>query len=113
MTGFRADAEVLKSQGFEMYETGQGWGRAAQALQDGLTALEKGGTPPWGDDDFGEMFGVVYEGLRDGMFQSMPSLARRLAGMGAKLAETGVRYEETEASEQASYRTLDQDVQAL
>ncbi len=110
MTGFRADTEVLKSQGFDMYQAGQGWSRAAQALEDGLGALEKGATPPWGDDDLGEAFGVVYEGLRDGMFQSMASLAERLAGMGTKLAEMGVRHDDAEAAEKASYTEIDGDV---
>ena len=112
MSGFRADTEVLKQQGFEMYQTGRDWGAAAQALQDGLSALEGSGTPPWGDDDLGEAFGVVYQGLRDGMEQSMTSLAERLADMGTKLAEMGVRHDESEAAEQASYTTIDGDVRA-
>lgn len=113
MTGFRADTEVLKHQGFDLYQAGQGWSQATQALRDGLTAMEQGGTPPWGDDDIGEAFGVVYEGLRDGMLQSMTSLAERLAGLGTKLAETGVHYDEADAAEQASYTKIDEDVQLI
>ncbi|MDI3420748.1 hypothetical protein [Streptomyces luteolus] len=106
MSGFRADAKVLKDEGFNMFEVGQDWGKATKALQDGLTALEKGDTPPWGDDDLGEKFGVVYEGLRDGMFESMNSLAERLAGMGIKFTEMGMRHEKGELAEEESYAQL-------
>lgn len=113
MQGFRADTKILKDEGFDMFEAGQGWGRATTALKDGLTALEKGDTPPWGDDELGEKFGVVYEGLRDGMFESMASLAERIAGMGVKLADMGVRHEKAEAAEDESYVKLTGDVQSI
>lgn len=113
MAGFRADTKVLKDEGFDMYEVGQGWNRAAQALQDGLTLLEKGDTPPWGDDELGEKFGVVYEGLRDGMYESMFSLAERLAVMGVKLAEMGVRHEKAEQAEDESYVKLVSDIPSV
>jgi hypothetical protein len=43
----------------------------------------------------------------------MASLAERLAGMGTKLAETGVNYDEADAAEQASYTKIAGDVQAI
>jgi hypothetical protein len=92
-----SDPKVLKTEGFNMFTVGQDFAKATKSLQDGLTQLEQGDTPPWGDDDIGEKFGVVYEGLRDGMFESMNSLAERLAGMGVALTRMGVAHEQNEA----------------
>ncbi|MGW2518492.1 hypothetical protein ACWC09_16020 [Streptomyces sp. NPDC001617] len=94
-----SDPKVLKTEGFNMYTVGQDFSKAVTALQNGLTALEKGDTPPWGDDDIGEKFGVAYEGLRDGMYQSMGSLAERLAGMGVAFTKMGVAHEQNEAEQ--------------
>ncbi|MFF4805655.1 hypothetical protein ACFY1U_46020 [Streptomyces sp. NPDC001351] len=94
-----SDPEVLKTEGFTMYSVGQDFSKAVTALQNGLTALEQGDTPPWGDDDIGEKFGVAYEGLRDGMYQSMGSLAERLAGMGVAFTKMGVAHEQNEAEQ--------------
>ncbi|MGR8007889.1 hypothetical protein [Streptomyces hypolithicus] len=104
----RADASILKGEGFHMFEVGQDFALAAKALFEGLNGIEKasGKTPPWGDDEMGEHFGVVYEGLRDGMKDSMPSLAKRLAGMGMKFTAMGVRHEKREAEEDAKYAAL-------
>ncbi|MEV8312060.1 hypothetical protein AB0P36_33325 [Streptomyces flavidovirens] len=104
----RADASVLKGEGFHMFEVGQDFATAAKTLFDGLNAVEKesGKTPPWGDDEMGEHFGVVYEGLRDGMKNSMPSLAKRIAGMGVKFTQMGVRHEKHELEEDAKYAAL-------
>lgn len=106
--GMRADAPILKDEGFQMFEVGQDFAKAAKALFDGLNAIEKesGKTPPWGDDEMGEYFGVVYEGLRDGMKDSMPSLAKRIAGMGVKFTAMGVRHEKHELEEDAKYVAL-------
>ncbi|GAA2971146.1 hypothetical protein GCM10010446_64900 [Streptomyces enissocaesilis] len=106
--GMRADAPILKDEGFHMFEVGQDFAKAAKALFDGLNAIEKesGKTPPWGDDEMGEYFGVVYEGLRDGMKESMPSLAQRIAGMGVKFTAMGVRHEKHELEEDAKYVAL-------
>ncbi|MDO0937052.1 hypothetical protein QQY66_37035 [Streptomyces sp. DG2A-72] len=106
--GMRADPGVLKTEGFNMFSVGLDFGKAVQALQNGLTALEGGSgtTPPWGDDDIGEKFGVAYEGLRDGMYQSMGSLAERIAGMGLAFTEMGVRHELNEGNEDAAWRDL-------
>jgi hypothetical protein len=104
----RADASVLKGEGFHMFEVGQDFANAAKALFEGLDGIEKksGKTPPWGDEEMGEYFGVVYEGLRDGMRDSMPSLAKRIAGMGMKFTAMGVRHEKHELEEDAKYAAL-------
>jgi hypothetical protein len=94
-----SDPKVLKDEGFNMFTVGQDFAKAVKSLQDGLTGLEKGDTPPWGDDDIGEKFGVVYEGLRDGMYESMGSLAERLAGIGISFTKMGVAHEQNEANQ--------------
>ncbi|GHK05979.1 hypothetical protein SY2F82_77760 [Streptomyces sp. Y2F8-2] len=94
-----SDPKVLKTEGFNMFTVGQNFAKAVKSLQDGLTKLEQGDTPPWGDDDIGEKFGVAYEGLRDGMYQSMGSLAERLAGMGIAFTKMGVAHEQNEADQ--------------
>ncbi|GAA4802469.1 hypothetical protein [Streptomyces ziwulingensis] len=106
--GLQADPAVLKNEGFHMFTVGQDFSKAVQALQTGLSGLEggNGATPPWGDDDIGEKFGVVYEGLRDGMYESMGSLAERLAGMGLAFTEMGVRHERNEGDEDAAWGEL-------
>ncbi|MEU6098931.1 hypothetical protein [Streptomyces sp. NPDC047079] len=106
--GLRADPSVLKAEGFNMFTVGQDFSKAVKSLHDGLSALEggNGATPPWGDDDIGEKFGVAYEGLRDGMYQSMGSLAERLAGMGLAFTEMGVRHERNEGDEDAAWRDI-------
>ncbi|CAL9424790.1 hypothetical protein SUDANB145_01925 [Streptomyces sp. enrichment culture] len=106
--GLQADPAVLKTEGFNMFTVGQDFSKAVQSLQQGLSALEggNGATPPWGDDDIGEKFGVVYEGLRDGMYESMGSLAERIAGMGLAFTEMGVRHEQNEGDEDAAWKEL-------
>ena len=101
-----SDPKVLKNEGYNMFTVGQDFAKAAKRLQQGLTHLEggSGDTPPWGDDDIGEKFGVVYEGLRDGVYQSMGSLAERLAGMGIAFTRMGVAHEQNEANEQAIWQ---------
>ncbi|MFJ9589888.1 hypothetical protein [Streptomyces acidicola] len=99
-----SDPKVLKDEGFNMFTVGQDFAKAAKSLEDGLTALEKGDTPPWGDDDIGSKFGVVYEGLRDGMYDSMGSLAERLAGIGLAFTKMGVAQEKNEAREEEIWR---------
>ncbi len=99
-----SDPEVLKTEGFHMFNVGVDFTKAVTTLQTGLTALEKGDTPPWGDDDIGEKFGVVYEGLRDGMYDSMASLAERIAGMGVACTKMGVAHEQNEAEQDAIWQ---------
>ncbi|MFF3908436.1 hypothetical protein ACFYZJ_21185 [Streptomyces sp. NPDC001848] len=106
--GLRADPSVLKAEGFNMFTVGQDFSKAVEALKAGLSALEggEGATPPWGDDDIGQNFGVAYEGLREGMYESMGSLAQRLAGMGLAFTEMGVRHERNEGDEDAAWRQI-------
>lgn len=99
-----SDPEVLKTEGFAMFNVGLEFSKAVTKLKTGLTGLEKGDTPPWGDDDIGEKFGVVYEGLRDGMYDSMGSLAERIAGMGVAFTKMGVAHELNEAEQDAIWK---------
>ncbi|WP_371501674.1 hypothetical protein OG871_32500 [Kitasatospora sp. NBC_00374] len=78
------DESILRAQGKALGDVGQDFQQAADQLKSRLQSLE-GKEPPWGDDDLGEKFGIVYEGLRDGMQESMDSLAQRLGEMGGKL----------------------------
>ncbi|MET8679852.1 hypothetical protein ABZW18_20295 [Streptomyces sp. NPDC004647] len=69
----------------------------AQQFVTGLTTLDsKSGAPPWGDDDMGEKFGVVYEGLRDGMYESMGHIAAKLQEMGNALKDMAKNHEANE-----------------
>ncbi|ELS56960.1 hypothetical protein [Streptomyces viridochromogenes] len=99
-----SDPAVLKTEGFHMFNAGVDFAKAVKTLKAGLTGLEKGDTPPWGDDDIGEKFGVVYEGLRDGMYDSMASLAERIAGMGVAFGKMGVAHEQNEAEQEAIWQ---------
>lgn len=99
-----SDPAVLKTEGFQMFNVGLDFAKAVATLKSGLTALEKGDTPPWGDDDIGEKFGVAYEGLRDGMYESMASLAERLAGMGVAFTKMGVAHEQNESDQDAIWK---------
>ncbi|MFG2192530.1 hypothetical protein [Streptomyces sp. NPDC048639] len=63
----------------------------------GLTTLDsKSGAPPWGDDEIGENFGVAYEGLRDGMYESMGHLAAKLQEIGKALEGMAKNHEANE-----------------
>ncbi|WP_431678103.1 WXG100 family type VII secretion target [Kitasatospora sp. KL5] len=79
------DEGNLRAQGRNLESVGKDFQDAANQLKSRLEALEGGSEPPWGDDDLGEKFGIVYEGLRDGMQESMDSLAQRLGEIGQKL----------------------------
>ncbi|MGD6740887.1 hypothetical protein ACOKM3_03485 [Streptomyces sp. BH106] len=68
----------------------------------GMTSFaDKQGTPPWGDDELGEKFGVVYEGLRDGMTDSMDHLATKLNEIGKALERMAKNHEENEEFNEA------------
>lgn len=79
------DEGNLRGQGKNLESIGDSFQRVIDEMKARLEALENPNDPPWGDDDLGEKFGVVYEGLRDGMQESMDSLAQRLGEVGQKL----------------------------
>ncbi|WP_354641440.1 hypothetical protein [Kitasatospora camelliae] len=100
------DEENLTSQGRSMEDIGREFQRAADQMKSRLQALEGGSEPPWGDDDLGEKFGIVYEGLRDGMQESMDSLAQRLGEMGKKLAAMASNHAANEDSTTGGFDSL-------
>ncbi|MFE0381067.1 hypothetical protein ACFW1M_37145 [Streptomyces inhibens] len=68
-----------------------------QQFWSGLTTFDsKDGAPPWGDDDIGEKFGVAYEGVRDGMYESMGHLSSKLQEIGKALTSMSKNYAEGE-----------------
>jgi len=91
------DADNLRSEGRSFEAVGEDFLNAVDQMMSQLEALEKGDTPPWGDDDLGEKFGIVYEGLRDGMEESMKSLGTRLGEMGQKLQGMAANHEANES----------------
>lgn len=94
--GLKAATDVLDSEGSNFKNMGDSFGAALSRLQDNLTRLEGDGTPPWGDDDIGEKFGVVYTGVRDGMYQSMDYLSTRLGDIGDALQGMGRNHDSNE-----------------
>ncbi|MCM2579858.1 hypothetical protein [Streptomyces meridianus] len=63
----------------------------------GLASFDsKAGAPPWGDDEIGEKFGVAYEGLRDGMYESMGHLCSKLQEIGKALESMAKNHEANE-----------------
>ncbi len=96
LDGLNADIQVLRTEGTSFKTIGDDFSKAVTTLEKGLTALEKGKTPPWGDDELGENFGIVYEGLRDGMYESMAHLATKLQDVGKALKDMGDNQEATE-----------------
>ncbi|MEN2419357.1 hypothetical protein AABB02_14780, partial [Streptomyces rimosus] len=68
-----------------------------EQFMSGLTTFDsKADMPPWGDDDIGEKFGVVYEGVRDGMYESMGHLSSKLQEIGKALTSMSKNYAEGE-----------------
>jgi hypothetical protein len=94
--GLQADIPSLKAGGKDFTSVGQRYQSAVDKLQSGLTGLEGQDTPPWGDDEIGEKFGVVYEGLRDGMYESMGHLAAKLQEIGGALTTMASNHEADE-----------------
>ncbi|MET7795211.1 hypothetical protein [Streptomyces decoyicus] len=94
--GLKADIGSLRTGGTDFGRIGKDYQGLVDTLQSGLTSLEGQGTPPWGDDDLGEKFGVVYEGLRDGMYESMGHLAAKLQEIGGGLNNMAKNHEADE-----------------
>ncbi|BFV59812.1 hypothetical protein KCMC57_up52890 [Kitasatospora sp. CMC57] len=101
------DPVSLRAEGRVLGAVGEDFSAAVRDLSARLGALEQGGTPPWGDDDLGEKFGVVYEGLRDGMKESMASLGTRIGEIGQKLQGMAAGHEANESATDGSFRTLE------
>lgn len=101
------DPDNLRAEGRNMAAVGEDFLSALATLSGRLEALEKGDTPPWGDDDLGEKFGVIYEGLRDGMKESMESLGTRIGEIGQKLQSMAVNHEANESATDGSFRTME------
>ncbi|MGG2461020.1 hypothetical protein ACO0M4_14565 [Streptomyces sp. RGM 3693] len=94
--GLKADITSLRTGGSDFDSIGKDYQSLVDKLQSGLTSLEGDGTPPWGDDDLGEKFGIVYEGLRDGMYESMGHLATKLQEIGGGLTNMAKNHEADE-----------------
>ncbi|WP_030983690.1 hypothetical protein [Streptomyces sp. NRRL S-1813] len=94
--GLKADIGVLRTGGTDFDRIGKDYQGLVDKLQSALTSLEGQDTPPWGDDDLGEKFGVVYEGLRDGMYESMGHLAAKLQEIGGGLNNMAKNHEADE-----------------
>ncbi|MFD8324548.1 hypothetical protein ACF082_08805 [Streptomyces lydicus] len=94
--GLQADIPSLKAGGKDFTGIGERYQSAVEKLKNALTGLEGQDTPPWGDDDIGEKFGVVYEGLRDGMYESMGHLAAKLQEIGGALNTMGDNHQADE-----------------
>ncbi|MFI9048459.1 hypothetical protein [Streptomyces sp. NPDC053427] len=94
--GLKADIASLRTGGGDFDRIGKDYQGLVDTLQNALTSLEGQDTPPWGDDDLGEKFGVVYEGLRDGMYESMGHLAAKLQDIGGGLNNMAKNHEADE-----------------
>lgn len=106
------DEGNLRAQGRAFEDIGRDFQQAAEQMKSRLQALE-GQEPPWGDDSLGEKFGIVYEGLRDGMQESMGSLAERLGEIGQKLQAMADNHAANEADTTGRMVTLDGRADAL
>ncbi|MFE1322651.1 hypothetical protein [Kitasatospora phosalacinea] len=91
------DEANLRGQGKNLESVGEAFRQVVEEMKARLAVLEPENDPPWGDDDLGEKFGVVYEGLRDGMKESMESLAERLGEVGRKVQWMAANHAANEA----------------
>ncbi|MGY5123871.1 hypothetical protein [Streptomyces nigrescens] len=124
--GFQTDVESLKAEGTNFVKLGDDFASSVARLMDGLhkqnagppsngqekappekslgeqflsgltTFDSKDSAPPWGDDELGENFGVVYEGVRDGMYESMGHLVAKFQEIGKALRSMSKNHAENE-----------------
>ncbi|MEU9487179.1 hypothetical protein AB0D83_26550 [Streptomyces decoyicus] len=124
--GFQTNVEGLKAEGTNFVKLGEDFSSSVARLMDGLHAQgagppsngqekappdksfgeqfmsglttfdSKDGAPPWGDDEIGEKFGVAYEGVRDGMYESMGHLSAKLQEIGKALTSMSRNHAENE-----------------
>ncbi|MGW1028637.1 hypothetical protein ACWD4J_33970 [Streptomyces sp. NPDC002577] len=91
---FDVETAVLRTQGGNFVDLGGDFSNASKRLQDTLEGLGE----PWSDADFGEIFGQVYTPIRDGIFTSMDSLAKRLQQIGHNLQDMAGNYDTSDVS---------------
>jgi hypothetical protein len=91
---FDIETTVLREQGRNFVELGGDFMKASKGLQDTLEGLGE----PWEDAEFGEVFGQVYTPIRDGIFTSMDSLAKRLEQIGYNLQDMAGNYDGSDTS---------------
>ncbi|MGP2440154.1 WXG100 family type VII secretion target [Streptomyces sp. JW3] len=91
---FDVDTAVLRQQGQNFVQLGDGFSKASKGLQDTLEGLGE----PWADAGFGEIFGQVYTPIRDGIIASMEGLAERLGTIGYNLQDMAQNYDGSDAS---------------
>ncbi|MFD7921371.1 WXG100 family type VII secretion target [Streptomyces sp. NPDC059740] len=115
--GLQVDVASLHTGGTRFSSIGDRYQSAVDKLQSGLTSLEGQDTPPWGDDEVGEKFGIAYEGLRDGMYESMGHLAQQLQKIGAGLSTMANNHEQNESDNdtlmQTTYHNNDSNSQQI
>ncbi|MFZ3567751.1 hypothetical protein ACOKM5_12400 [Streptomyces sp. BH097] len=137
--GFRTDTTSLATEGANFQDFGTAFAKAAAALQNGLASVnacaptsgeapapekgqvegfvqgltsfaDKADMPPWGDDEIGEKFGIAYEGLQTGMFESMQHLAQELTNIGGALGAMAKNHSENESFNEQLIRQEQNDV---
>ncbi|MYW69515.1 hypothetical protein GTY65_36430 [Streptomyces sp. SID8379] len=137
--GIRTDTQSLSREGTNFQDLGSRFAAAAAALQNGLASVnacaptsgeapapqkgqvdgfvqgltsfaDKADMPPWGDDEIGEKFGIAYEGLQTGMFESMNHLAQELTNIGGALAAMAKNHDENESFNEELIRQQKNDI---
>ncbi|WP_353945096.1 hypothetical protein ABII15_28380 [Streptomyces sp. HUAS MG91] len=137
--GIRTDTQSLAREGQNFQDLGSRFSAAAAALQNGLASVgacsptsggpaapqqgqvegfvqgltsfaDKANMPPWGDDEIGEKFGIAYEGLQTGMFESMNHLAQELTNIGGALSSMAKNHDENESFNEELIRQQENDI---
>ncbi|MET8475349.1 hypothetical protein ABZY90_28360 [Streptomyces sp. NPDC006422] len=137
--GFGTNTTSLAREGTNFQDLGAAFARAAASLQNGLASVnacaptsgeapapqkgqvdgfvqgltsfaDKADMPPWGDDEIGEKFGIAYEGLQTGMFESMQHLAQELTNIGGALGAMAKNHDENESFNEELIRQEKNDI---